>query len=984
MKSYDGHENQTGFAFLLVFILLAMGILTGGYLAYDNYGRNSRAQSERQLSAIAELKVDQLVQYRNERLGDGSVLFKNPAFSNLVRRYIERTNYADAQRRLQIWLDKICAASQYDRVFLLDSHGVARISSAGRLEPVSVVTRERASEVLLSGKIQFQDFYRDELNQKIYLAVLVPIFDDSIYSHKLGVVVLRIDPDIYLFPFIQTWPVPSRTSETLIARRDGNDVLFLNELRFQKNLALKLRFPISDEQDPAVKAVLGQKGIVEGVDYRGVPVMACVQPVPDSPWFVVACRDRSEVYGPLSAQVWLILILVIALIATAGAIVALLWRRQRNLFYREHYESAEALRDSEGRYRRLFEAAKDGILILDAETGKIVDVNPFLVEMLGYSREQFVEKAIWEIGCFKDIARNRDKFLTLKQNEFVRYDDLPLETAGGRQINVEFVSNVYTVDHHKIIQCNVRDITELRRAQEILERYKLLSQYSHDIILFIRVSDGQIVEANKAAQQAYGYDGEELLKKSIRDLRSPDSMNDITEQLQEANLRGMSFETFHRRRDGSTFPVEVSSRAMTIGEERILLSIIRDISERKSLEEKTDYLSAIVQSSEDAIIGKNLDGIITSWNKGAEMLLGFTESEVIGKSVTLLVPPELKDEESRVLDRIRLGERVEHYEAVRKSKDGREIPMSITISPIQDHEGKVVAASSIGRDITERKRRELRASALLELSERSRRALLSILEDEKRAEEEIKNLNAALEQRVLDRTAQLEASNKELEAFSYSVSHDLRAPLRSIDGFSLAMLEDYAPKLDDQAKDYLNRLRGAAQSMAGLIDDLLDLSRVTRREMHTDSVDMSPVAAEIIRRLSEAEPDRDVEFTVMPDLIASGDSHLLGVVLQNLLGNAWKFTSRKLAAKIEFGMMQKSGETIFFVHDNGAGFDAKYTAKLFAPFQRLHTPSEFPGTGIGLATVRRIVLRHGGRVWAEGQVDQGATIYFTLPIEEKQ
>ena len=263
-------------------------------------------------------------------------------------------------------------------------------------------------------------------------------------------------------------------------------------------------------------------------------------------------------------------------------------------------------------------------------------------------------------------------------------------------------------------------------------------------------------------------------------------------------------------------------------------------------------------------------------------------------------------------------------------------------------------------------------------------------EERERATQEVMRLNQTLEARVQQRTAELEATNSELEAFTYSVSHDLRSPLRSLDGFSKVLLEDYSEGLTETSRGYLARIRKASQRMGQLIDDLLTLSRVSRRDMKTASVDLSELGRHLAAGLAERDPELRVEFTIADDLQVEGDAGLFRVVLENLIGNAWKFTRNETMGRIEFGREAPreaasgtgsgaESETCFFVRDNGVGFDMAYVDKLFGPFQRLHGIEEFEGTGVGLATVQRIILRHGGRVWAEGQIDQGSTIRFTLP-----
>jgi light-regulated signal transduction histidine kinase (bacteriophytochrome) len=301
----------------------------------------------------------------------------------------------------------------------------------------------------------------------------------------------------------------------------------------------------------------------------------------------------------------------------------------------------------------------------------------------------------------------------------------------------------------------------------------------------------------------------------------------------------------------------------------------------------------------------------------------------------MLLPPGHEGDVDEMLNRIIHGVRVEHHDAVRRSSTGENLDVSISMSPILDQHGNLVGASKVVRDITERKRAEV---ALAEARDAA------------------------------------EASSHAFEAFSYSVAHDLRAPLRAIDGFSQALRDEFAQVLDETGLDYLERVCGSAQQMAGLIDGLLSLARVTHREFTSTNVDLSMLVTSVADRLRNQSPERVVQVIVHPGLSAPGDETLLANALENLLSNAWKFTRDQPQARIEFGS-DKDG---YFVRDNGAGFNTAFSAKLFGVFQRLHTAEEFEGTGIGLATVQRIIRRHGGQIWAESTVGNGATFHFTL------
>ena len=486
-------------------------------------------------------------------------------------------------------------------------------------------------------------------------------------------------------------------------------------------------------------------------------------------------------------------------------------------------------------------------------------------------------------------------------------------------------------------------------------------------------------------------------------------------------------------------------------------AIRAELAPRSDDTEARERLAAIVNSSEDAIIGKSLAGIITDWNPGAEALFGYTAAEAIGQPMTLIFPPDRIQEEAEILGRVARGESVEHYETVRVRKDGRRVDISVTISPILNREGKIVGASKIARDITERRQMAERQKWLASFPEKNPNPIAELdvttgrihyqnpamtrifpdlavrrlghpclagllaatealrhggvdtvrrevealgryysqtitylrdtnclrvyatdISERKQSELEIKSLNAELEARVQRRTAELEAANQELEAFSYSVSHDLRAPLRAINGFAGIVLEDYSQQLPPEGRHYLERVRQGGLRMGELIDDLLAFARLGRQPLHRQPVDTALLVGEVLAELNLPATGRPIETRVQDLPACHGDPALLKQVWINLLANAVKYTRGANPAIVEIGSEPRPDACVYFVRDNGVGFDMQYVNKLFRVFQRLHRADEFEGTGVGLAIVQRVVHRHGGRVWAAAEPGRGATFYFTV------
>lgn len=591
-----------------------------------------------------------------------------------------------------------------------------------------------------------------------------------------------------------------------------------------------------------------------------------------------------------------------------------------------------------------------GIVYLYDDTGRLVHWNRKSEEVTGYSGEELKGRHALAFFSGRDMSIIKQGIAETMTSGHSSVE-ASMITKDGRSIPMIFTGVKLSIANQDHLLGIGIDITNAKRAQEALreseEKFRILTQSSPTAILLYQ--DNKWIYANSAASQITGYTNQELMNMNFWDMVHPDDKQLVRERGQKRQraedvTRRYEFKIISK--GGTVKWVDLSGETIVINGQPAGIISVLDITERKiaeeELKESEERYRTFFNTSRDCVFISSLDGHWINMNDAAIDLFGYSSRDE-------LMQVNISDLYVKAQDRAKyINTAIEHgttkdYPVDLLRKNGEVIHTLITSAVRYDTKGNVIGLMGTIKDITERKK----------------------------AEDEIRRLNESLEQRVRERTT-------ELEAFSYSVSHDLRAPLRAIDGFSQALLDDYETKLDLQGRDYLARIRTSTRLMAELIEDLLKLSRITRTDMDIVPLNLTRMARAVIDELQKSHPRRIANIKIADTLEDFADPRLIRIVLENLLGNAWKFTGKKPVAEIEFGSIKKNNKKIYFIRDNGAGFDMEYAEKLFAPFQRLHNVEEYPGTGIGLATVKRIIHRHGGTVWAEGLPGQGATFYFTL------
>jgi PAS domain S-box-containing protein len=814
---------------VVLFFLITVSAIVIGIVYYNYQKKALLTESQQELSAISYLKIRQITQWRYERIGDGKFLGDNLLLVSKFIEFLKNPDKLSLRNEVQQCLKSLTETYDYKSVLLIDTSGIARVAFPNSDTLVGDHLRPMLPGIIEQREVVLTDLHKANLARFVHLDLIVPLIDRSRNDNPvIGLLALRIDPQQILYPLLQSWPTSSKSAETLLLRKDGDEIVYLNELRHLRNTALILKKPVSSEDLPAAMAIRGITGTIDGIDYRNVPVVAAMNKVPGTQWYMVAKMDREEVLSSLNSQIRMIVIILILVILTSGSFLGLLIRNQRVIYYRERYEN------------------------------------------------------------------------------------------------------------------------EVNRLA-LIKHFDYILKYANDIILLVD-KDLCIVEANDRALEFYQYTRDEFIGMNVDKIRSTETLSQIPGNVNivEEN-ESATFETVHRRKDNTTFPVEISSRVITIEGSKYYQSIARDITERKRVEnilkESEERFRKIFEESPFSILMSDKDFSIIRANQSFCNFIGYSEEDL--KSFTFrdfTHSDYIGNDEISLLELVSGKIPVYHTEKRYIRNDGSEIWGSTTVSIVRNKQDEVQFLLVMIEDITSRKKAEAELIAAKEKAEES---------------------------------------DKLKTAFLHNVSHEIRTPMNAIIGFS-ALLNDNELS-DEDRRQYIDIIFQSGSQLLSIINDIVDIANVEsgQAKVNLTEINLNSTLRSLNDQFSIYGKQNFVSIHLKTTL-SDNDSKIvtdntkLVQILSNLINNAIKFTKNGL---IDFGYTLKDKYIEFFVSDTGIGIPPEYHSRIFDRFFQVDSAvsRQYSGTGLGLSICKGYVELLGGDIKVESELGKGALFLFTIP-----
>jgi PAS domain S-box-containing protein len=951
-------KPATPWLLIVLFIIISASAILLGFLYYKSQKARLLNDKKLELSAIADLKVRQIAQWRNERVADAILLGENVSFIKQLSEFLHSSGGKALLSDINSSLNSLTRNLDYKSVILIDSTGKVRGNFPNRDSTIGNNLKRLFPDLLKLQSGMLTDFHTADNIGYVHLDLVIPLINAWRNDKKaFGLLALRIDPHELLYPLIQTWPVPSRTAESLLVRQEEDKVVYLNELRFKKNSELVLSKSVSEERLPAAMAVRGIEATIDGEDYRGASVVAAMKKVPGSPWYLVAKIDHNEVFTTLNKQITLIIIIIILFILTIGLLLGILEWNENVRFYREKYETELDHLALRKHFDYILKYANDIIFLTDRNL-IIIEANDRAVETFQRDRNELIGTNISKLrapGTIRDLMQEKrildEKGFATFETAHIRKDGtiIPVEIS-ARKVEIEGVSYFQSI---------CRDITERKYAEETLkeseERFRKIFEES-PFSMAMTGKDLGIIRANSAFCKMLGYREEELKSFTFRQFTHPDYIKG--DDVSMLKLVAEEIPVYHSvkqyiRKDGVVIwgSATISIIRNNNDEVQYFLAMVEDITLRKKaeaeLEKSFSLIKATLESTADGILVVDGKGKIVQHNQK------FTE---MWRMPELVI--ESKDDNDAikfVMDQLNYPE-----EFVSQIKQLYTDPEATTSDLLEFKDGRVferysqpqkISGRSVGRvwsfrDITERKRAE---SELIAAKEKA------------------------------------EESDRLKTAFLHNVSHEIRTPMNAIIGFSALLNEPDTTEADRH--QFIDIIFKSGSQLLSIINDIVDIANVEsgQARLNIKEMNLNSCLRNLDEQFSYKEKPDVISInlkTGLPDeeSVIMTDSTKLIQVLSNLINNATKFT---IEGNIDFGYERKDGILEFFVKDTGIGIPSEHHEKIFERFFQVDNliSRKFGGTGLGLSICKAYVELLGGRIWVNSRPGEGTTFRFTLPYK---